>query len=57
MEPILSDLTGELNLGNRCKSLDFRTSGPSPDPSLRRLEYGLVDVVENLRFQRISDFH
>jgi hypothetical protein len=33
-DPILSDLRCELNPGNRCKSLGFRTSGPSPDPSL-----------------------
>jgi hypothetical protein len=38
------------------QSLGFRTSGPSPDPSLQRPELGLVDAVENLRFQRISGF-
>jgi hypothetical protein len=33
-----SDLRGESNQGNRRESSGFQSSGPSPDPSLRRSE-------------------
>jgi hypothetical protein len=36
--PVLSDLKGELNPRHRRESSDFRSSGPSLDPSLQRPE-------------------
>jgi hypothetical protein len=57
MDPTLSDLRCKLNPRIRCKSLSFQMSGPSPNLGFRRLEYWLVDEVENLRSQRISGFH
>jgi hypothetical protein len=56
MDPISSDLKGELNPRHRHESSDFRSSGPSLDPNLQRPEPGLVDAVENLRSRRISGF-